>query len=43
MKINVQHFAVDRVVLDFLHEREALGAGIVSTDKSTSRFSEAGS
>ena len=29
VKINVQHFAVERMMLDFLHEREALGAGVV--------------
>ena len=29
MKIHVQHVAFQRVVLDFLHQREALGAGVV--------------
>jgi len=28
MKINVKHFAAQGMVLDFLHQREALGAGI---------------
>ena len=28
MKINVQHFAAERMVLDILHQREALGAGV---------------
>ena len=29
MEIHVQHLAVERVVLDFLHEREAFGARVV--------------
>ena len=29
VEIHVQHLAVERVMLDFLHEREALGAGVV--------------
>ncbi len=29
VKINVQHLAVERMMLDFLHQREALGAGVV--------------
>ena len=29
MEIHVQHVAFQRVVLDFLHQREALGAGVV--------------
>ena len=29
MKIHMQHLAVERMMLDFLHQREALGAGVV--------------
>ena len=28
METNVQHFAVERVMLDFLHQREALGTRV---------------
>jgi len=41
MKIHVQDFAIERVMLDFLDEGEAPGARIIFHDKSTSRFSEA--
>ena len=41
MEIHVQHLAVERMVLDFLHQRQALGRGRrPSTDRSTSTFSE---